>query len=114
MNKWDYMEWEDAGLPIETQPTEKLAFAYAVLSVAYYEEYSPLVSDYIYDAVCFALKSRNDLPDWVGEEDLDAGTGYDSSKFPKEVKPLCLEIIESKEKNASSGPEDGFFRFVNG
>ena len=47
MNKWDYMEWEDAGLPIETQPTEKLAFAYAVLSVAYYEENSPLVSDYI-------------------------------------------------------------------
>ena len=96
MTVTDLLEWVDTGYNIgPSEPTEKLAFYYAVTSIAYYERGVSLAPDGIFDMLCKELLDRPDIPSWVDRESLEAGTGYDTSSFPHAFHSVAADLSDS-------------------
>lgn len=91
----DFLEWQDSGYYIgPNETTEKLAFYYAVTSIAYYKHYVSLIPDGIYDLLCKHLLLRHGLPLWLDKESLAAGTGY-AVNPPLAAHRAATELIEN-------------------
>ena len=94
-----FLEWQEAGYNLgPSEPTEKLAFYYAVTSIAYYEKDASLIPDGIYDLLCKELLERPDIPSWLDKESLAAGTGYDSTGFPFGVYTVAMAMLDYQHK----------------
>ena len=79
-----FMDWEDSGYTLgQSMGTDDLSLFYAITSIAYYSFDKSLISDGVYDLLCKELMGREDTPEWIEKESLEAGTGYDISNFPR-------------------------------
>lgn len=84
---------------IEAGNLDCYAAEYAVASILYYEHDTQFFSDARYDGLCWHLKQEKawrTIP-WLEESMLSAGSGFDTSRLPAELRELAKEILECSD-----------------
>ena len=71
------------------------ADTYAVASVLYYEHDVSAISDALYDGTCHTLLRGQAWKRvlWIEEDILRAGSGYDLSRVPTELRALADSLV---------------------